>query len=48
MGGHSFYADEALNTDRIDVEVVDLPSILAAFGNVDLLKLDCEGANSIS
>ena len=45
MGGHSFYADEALNTDHIDVEVVDLPSILSGLRqDVDLLKLDCEGA----
>lgn len=45
MGGHSFYADEALNGDHINVEVVDLPSILGSLRqDVDLLKLDCEGA----
>jgi FkbM family methyltransferase len=45
MGGHSFYATEALNTDYVDVEVVDLPSILDGLQQqVDLLKLDCEGA----
>ena len=45
MGGHSFYATEALNTDHVDVEVIDLPSILGDLQHdVDLLKLDCEGA----
>ena len=45
MGGHSFYAGEALNTDHVDVEVIDLPSILSDLRqDVDLLKLDCEGA----
>jgi FkbM family methyltransferase len=45
MGGHSLYSAEALNTDHVDVEVVDLPSILNGLGReVDLLKLDCEGA----
>ncbi len=45
MGGHSFFAGEALNTDHVDVEVVDLPSILGDLRqDVDLLKLDCEGA----
>jgi hypothetical protein len=45
MGGHSFYATEAFNTDYVDVEVIDLSSILDALEReVDLLKLDCEGA----
>jgi FkbM family methyltransferase len=45
MGGHSFYAAEALNTDHVDVEVIDVPSILGDLRQqVDLLKLDCEGA----
>lgn len=45
MGGHSFYAGEALNTDHVDVEVVDLSSILGGLQtDLDLLKLDCEGA----
>jgi FkbM family methyltransferase len=45
MGGHSFYDTEALNTDYVDVEVIDLPSILGELQQeVDLLKLDCEGA----
>jgi FkbM family methyltransferase len=45
MGGHSFYAAEALNNDHVDVEVVDVPSILGGLQqDVDLLKLDCEGA----
>ena len=45
MGGHSFYAAEAHNTDHVDVEVTDVPSILGDLGQpVDLLKLDCEGA----
>ena len=45
MGGHSFYAAEANNTDHVDVEVVDVPSILGDLKQqVDLLKLDCEGA----
>ena len=45
MGGHSFYAAEAHNTDHVDVEVIDVPSILGDLQQpVDLLKLDCEGA----
>jgi FkbM family methyltransferase len=45
MGGHSFYSTEALNTDHVDVEVIDLRSILDDLQQeVDLLKLDCEGA----
>jgi hypothetical protein len=45
MGGHSFYVSETLNTDYVDVEVVDLPSILGELQQeVDLLKVDCEGA----
>jgi FkbM family methyltransferase len=45
IGGHSFYATEARNADYVDVEVVDLPSILGDLDQeVDLLKLDCEGA----
>jgi FkbM family methyltransferase len=45
MGGHSFYVSETLNTDYVDVEVVDLPSILGELEQgVDLLKVDCEGA----
>lgn len=45
IGGHSFYAAEAHNTDHVDVEVIDLPSILGDLRQeVDLLKLDCEGA----
>jgi FkbM family methyltransferase len=45
IGGHSFYATEALNTDYVDVEVTDLRSILDDLQQeVDLLKLDCEGA----
>ena len=45
MGGHSFYATETLNGDYVDVEVVDLPSILGELQQkVDLLKIDCEGA----
>ena len=45
MGGHSFYAAEAHNTDHVDVEVIDVPSILGHLQQrVDLLKLDCEGA----
>lgn len=45
IGGHSFYATEALNTDHVEVEVVDLRSILGELQQaVDLLKLDCEGA----
>jgi FkbM family methyltransferase len=45
MGGHSFYAGEANATEYVDVEVVDIPSILRDHQQqVDLLKLDCEGA----
>jgi FkbM family methyltransferase len=45
MGGHSFYAAEAHNADHVEVEVIDLPSILGDVQQqVDLLKLDCEGA----
>jgi FkbM family methyltransferase len=45
MGGHSFYATEALSNDCVDVEVVDLRSILDELQQeVDLLKIDCEGA----
>ena len=45
IGGHSFYATEALNADYVDVEVIDLSSILGDLQHdVDLLKLDCEGA----
>lgn len=45
MGGHSFYSTAALNTDYVDVEVIDLPSVLGGVEQeVDLLKLDCEGA----
>jgi FkbM family methyltransferase len=45
MGGHSFYSAEAHTTDHVDVEVVDIPSILGDLQQqVDLLKLDCEGA----
>lgn len=45
MGGHSFYAAEAQNTDHVDVEVIDLSSIVGdCHQEVDLLKLDCEGA----
>jgi FkbM family methyltransferase len=45
MGGHSFYAAEAHNTDHVDVEVIDVPSILGDLQQqVDLMKLDCEGA----
>jgi FkbM family methyltransferase len=45
MGGHSFYAVEAHTTDHVDVEVIDIPSILGDLQQqVDLLKLDCEGA----
>jgi FkbM family methyltransferase len=45
VGGHSFYATEAQNTDYVDVEVVTLPSILCVVEqDVDVLKLDCEGA----
>jgi FkbM family methyltransferase len=45
MGGHSFYATEALSNDCVDVEVIDLRSILDELQrDVDLLKVDCEGA----
>lgn len=45
MGGHSFYPSEALSTEHVDVEVVDLSSIIGGSRqDVDLLKLDCEGA----
>jgi FkbM family methyltransferase len=45
MGGHSFYATEALSEDCVDVEVIDLRSILDELRQeVDLLKVDCEGA----
>lgn len=45
MGGHSFYATEALSNDCVDVEVIDVRAVLDELQtNVDLLKLDCEGA----
>lgn len=45
MGGHSFYATEALSTDCVDVEVVDLQYVLDELQQeVDILKIDCEGA----
>lgn len=45
MGGHSFFVTEALSNDYVDVEVIDLASILDELQHeVDLLKIDCEGA----
>lgn len=52
IGGHSFYASETLNRDYVEVEVIDIPSLLGevqqqlgeAPQEVDLLKIDCEGA----
>jgi FkbM family methyltransferase len=45
MGGHSFYVTETLNRDYVEVEVIDLPSILGELQQeVNLLKIDCEGA----
>ena len=45
MGGHSFYVSETLSKDYVDVEVIDLASILDELQHdVDLLKIDCEGA----
>lgn len=45
MGGHSFYAGEARSADHVDVEVIDLASVLSDVRQqIDLLKVDCEGA----
>jgi FkbM family methyltransferase len=45
MGGHSLYAAEALGSDCVEVEVVNLASILDELRHdVDLLKIDCEGS----
>jgi FkbM family methyltransferase len=45
IGGHRFYATEAMSEECVDVEVIDVRSILNDLHQeVDLLKLDCEGA----
>ena len=45
VGGHSLYASEASSNDYVDVEVLELGSVLDGLqGEVDLLKADCEGA----
>jgi len=45
MGGHSLYAAEASSDDYVNVEVIDLPSVLDELKHdIDLLKIDCEGA----
>ena len=45
VGGHSFYPAQASSQKSVPVEVVDLDSVLDEFPHqVDLLKLDCEGA----
>jgi FkbM family methyltransferase len=45
VGGHSFYPAQASSRQSIAVEVMDLDSVLAECpAPVDLLKLDCEGA----
>jgi FkbM family methyltransferase len=45
IGGHSFYAAEASSDNYVDVEVIDLASVLDGLQHdIDLLKIDCEGA----
>jgi FkbM family methyltransferase len=45
VGGHSLYSDQASSNEYVDVEVVEFGDILEALPRpVDLLKLDCEGA----
>lgn len=46
IGGHSIDATLADTTTYVDIELVDLESVLAALGGraCDLLKIDCEGA----
>jgi FkbM family methyltransferase len=45
VGGHSFYPAQASSQKSVTVEVIDLDTVLDGFPDqVDLLKLDCEGA----
>lgn len=46
VGGHSIFADVASSSESITISLVDLGTVLARVGDkaIDLLKLDCEGA----
>jgi len=45
VGGHSLYATEVSSNDFVEVEVLEIGSILDGLHrDVDLLKADCEGA----
>ncbi len=45
VGGHSLYAEVASSNEYVDVEVLQIHSVLDRLqGEVDLLKVDCEGA----
>jgi FkbM family methyltransferase len=44
IGGHSLFPDLADSTESVDVQVISIASILETLPRLDLLKLDCEGA----
>ncbi len=45
VGGHGLYVAQASSNDFVDVEVLEIGSILDGLRrDVDLLKADCEGA----
>jgi hypothetical protein len=45
IGGHSLYANQTDGTGRsVDVRLVALADAVARLGKIDLMKLDCEGA----